>query len=139
MSVAVHKTFKPNTIIFYCLESDLEYEESTKTMEESSSFERFMTAVSNGNVCEVKELLETGKCDVNKCDQDDYGNFDIETLPLFVSLINIKTKDDEFYQISKLLLAHKDIDVNITDGYRMTILGRLCEKKVRQHLEWSCF
>ena len=78
---------------------------------------------------QVDELLKTGKCDVNRG-----GSYDIETLPLFDSLKNIKTKDDEFYQISKLLLDHKDIDVNIRGRYGKTILEELCKTKCSTRL-----
>ena len=61
-------------------------------MDEKSNHERLKNLVQSGSVLEVKELLETGNCDVNKCDKDKYGDFDIVTLPLFVSLENIKVK-----------------------------------------------
>ena len=60
------------------------------------SNKRFTSAVENGNVREVSELIDAGFCDVNRC-KDNYGNPDIKRLPLFISLSNIKRENDAFF------------------------------------------
>ena len=77
----------------------------------------------SGNAIAVRDLLNTGNCDVNEkfCRWDN-----VETIPLFVALSNIVKQHDPFYQISEMLLDHNDIDVNKEQIF-CTILGRLCE------------
>ena len=85
------------------------------------------TAVENGNVSLVRELLEKGICDVNSCQKDPYNDDknEIETLPLLAALKSITAENDNFYQIARLLLDHENIDVNM-EGSIGTILGNLC-------------
>ena len=95
-------------------------------MNEDINVERLQKAIERGIVCEVKELLEAGNCDVNQCKKSKYDRDVIRTLPLFVLLSSIQTKDDEFYQISNIFLSTKHIDVNKGEG-ELTILGQFCD------------
>ena len=88
---------------------------------------QFKIAVECGNVGEVSKLIETGKCDVNKCGKYEVSVRVADTFPLLFSLKKIETKNDEFYQISKVTYWRiNDIDVNKEGLFSTTLLGELC-------------
>ena len=56
-------------------------------------------------------------------------------MPLYCALRNIKKEGDYFYQVSEMLLKHRDIDVNAELRDCQSILSRLCTKKTLQYME----
>ena len=96
----------------------------------SSKFEK---AIRNGDIGEIKLLTKDESCDVNQIignEQDEEGYLDNER-PLSLSLQNIKSENDKWFQISQLLLEHKNVDVNARCGKTewCTVLGTLCGTK----------
>ena len=94
---------------------------------------KFEKAIREGNIGEVKLLTKDESCDVNQIignEQDEEGYLDNER-PLSLSLQNIKSENDKWFQISQLLLEHKNIDVNAKCGKTesCTVLGLLCGNK----------
>ena len=85
----------------------------------------FEESIQEGNVEKFIRLSES--CDVNQNfghKRDEYG-YSIYEKPLSVSLQNIKSENDEWFQISQLLLDHRNIDVNAECGaqnYKRCIL-----------------
>ena len=55
----------------------------------------------------VELLLNDKRIDVNKS-----TNFN--STPLYSALRKVENKDDYFYNVAKILLGHKDIEVNAT-------------------------
>ena len=68
----------------------------------------FEKAIREGNIENVKRLTRDDSCDVNQNighEKDLFGKKTTER-PLYVSLRNIKSKEDEWFQMSELLLEH---------------------------------
>ena len=72
----------------------------------------------SGNIDEVKRQFINEGRDVKGIIGRTRGEYAqrIKGRPLYVALRNIKKEKDEWFQISELLLQHKDIDVNEACG-----------------------
>ena len=80
-------------------------------------------AIHAGNVQKVRILIGDETYDVNqKIGYEKYER------PLSLSLQNIKSENDECFQISRIILEHKRIDVNARCGSMLecTVLGFMC-------------
>ena len=91
----------------------------------------FEQTIRQCSVKDVKRLLKDKLCDVNQIEKD--------FRPLSFSLQNIKSKNDEWFQISRMLLNHKNIDVNAEcqtawSPFTTTLLGHVCGTKCESTL-----
>ena len=91
---------------------------------------KLILAIRNGDVQEFKRLMEDETCDVNKLMYRviNKDGLVIRETPLLVSLQGIKSENDEWFQISQMLLEHGNIDVNAECGYfkLYNVLSSLC-------------
>ena len=94
---------------------------------QQSNEQNFLKYVKNGNVEKVKRLIIHGNLDVNA-----------EILyegklqrPLLTAIENIREKNDNFFNISCMLLDCKDVDVNINNS--RTMLGLICENEQKNY------
>ena len=71
-------------------------------------------AIQSCNVEEIKRLVEDENCDVNQnlWHETDWRGKRLTERPLSFSLENIKSENDDWFKISRMLLDHKNIDVN---------------------------
>ena len=86
-------------------------------------------SIREGQVEEVKRLIKSVNQNIEHTN-DEHGSTSHER-SLLVSLRNIKSENDEWFHISRLLLEQKNVDVNTECGrvseYNKTILGLLCD------------
>ena len=78
----------------------------------------FQKAILKGNVEEVARLLENENCDVNQNvgQERNFMGHIIPERPLSISLKKITSENDEWFKISKLLIQHKNINLNARCG-----------------------